>query len=243
MLRIENLQVAYGGIAAVRGVDLQVDEGELVALIGANGAGKTSTLMAVAGVVRSRQGQIRFRGEDLTRLPPEQIIRRGIATVPENRDIFPDLTVEENLRLGAYIRHNRREYERDRALMCAHFPVLGERLHQAAGFLSGGEQQQLAIARALMSHPTLLMLDEPSLGLAPALVDKVFELVQTLRGEGRTVLLVEQNVRQTLQIADRVYILELGQVKASGVPADLAASLNIADLYFGQSVAPSGVAG
>lgn len=243
MLRIENLQVAYGGIAAVRGVDLQVDEGELVALIGANGAGKTSTLMAVAGVARSRQGQIRFRGEDLTRLPPEQIIRRGIATVPENRDIFPDLTVEENLRLGAYIRHNRREYERDRALMCAHFPVLGERLHQAAGFLSGGEQQQLAIARALMSHPTLLMLDEPSLGLAPALVDKVFELVQTLRGEGRTVLLVEQNVRQTLQIADRVYILELGQVKASGVPADLAASLNIADLYFGQSVAPSGVAG
>lgn len=243
MLRIENLQVAYGGIAAVRGVDLQVDEGELVALIGANGAGKTSTLMAVAGVVRSRQGQIRFRGEDLTRLPPEQIIRRGIATVPENRDIFPDLTVEENLRLGAYIRHNRREYERDRALMCAHFPVLGERLRQAAGFLSGGEQQQLAIARALMSHPTLLMLDEPSLGLAPALVDKVFELVQTLRGEGRTVLLVEQNVRQTLQIADRVYILELGQVKASGVPADLAASLNIADLYFGQSVAPSGVAG
>ena len=243
MLRIENLQVAYGGIAAVRGVDLQVDEGELVALIGANGAGKTSTLMAVAGVVRSRQGQIRFRGEDLTRLPPEQIIRRGIATVPENRDIFPDLTVEENLRLGAYIRHNRREYERDRALMCAHFPVLGERLRQAAGFLSGGEQQQLAIARALMSHPTLLMLDEPSLGLAPALVDKVFELVQTLRREGRTVLLVEQNVRQTLQIADRVYILELGQVKASGVPADLAASLNIADLYFGQSVAPSGVAG
>lgn len=243
MLRIENLQVAYGGIAAVRGVDLQVNEGELVALIGANGAGKTSTLMAVAGVVRSRQGQIRFRGEDLTRLPPEQIIRRGIATVPENRDIFPDLTVEENLRLGAYIRHNRREYERDRALMCAHFPVLGERLRQAAGFLSGGEQQQLAIARALMSHPTLLMLDEPSLGLAPALVDKVFELVQTLRGEGRTVLLVEQNVRQTLQIADRVYILELGQVKASGVPADLAASLNIADLYFGQSVAPSGVAG
>ena len=243
MLRIENLQVAYGGIAAVRGVDLQVDEGELVALIGANGAGKTSTLMAVAGVVRSRQGQIQFRGEDLTRLPPEQIIRRGIATVPENRDIFPDLTVEENLRLGAYIRHNRREYERDRALMCEHFPVLGERLRQAAGFLSGGEQQQLAIARALMSHPTLLMLDEPSLGLAPALVDKVFELVQTLRREGRTVLLVEQNVRQTLQIADRVYILELGQVKASGVPADLAASLNIADLYFGQSVAPSGVAG
>lgn len=243
MLRIENLQVAYGGIAAVRGVDLQVDEGELVALIGANGAGKTSTLMAVAGVVRSRQGQIRFRGEDLTRLPPEQIIRRGIATVPENRDIFPDLTVEENLRLGAYIRHNRREYERDRALMYAHFPVLGERLRQAAGFLSGGEQQQLAIARALMSHPRLLMLDEPSLGLAPALVDKVFELVQTLRREGRTVLLVEQNVRQTLQIADRVYILELGQVKASGVPADLAASLNIADLYFGQSVAPSGVAG
>lgn len=243
MLRIENLQVAYGGIAAVRGVDLQVDEGELVALIGANGAGKTSTLMAVAGVVRSRQGQIQFRGEDLTRLPPEQIIRRGIATVPENRDIFPDLTVEENLRLGAYIRHNRWEYERDRALMCEHFPVLGERLRQAAGFLSGGEQQQLAIARALMSHPTLLMLDEPSLGLAPALVDKVFELVQTLRREGRTVLLVEQNVRQTLQIADCVYILEFGQVKASGVPADLAASLNIADLYFGQSVAPSGVAG
>jgi branched-chain amino acid transport system ATP-binding protein len=235
MLRIENLQVAYGGIVAVRGVNLQVNEGELVGLIGANGAGKTSLLMAVAGVVRPRQGQIHFRGENVTRWPPERVIRRGIATVPENRDIFPDLTVEENLRLGAYVRRNRREYEQDRALMCEHFPVLGERLHQAAGFLSGGEQQQLAIARALMSHPELLMLDEPSLGLAPALVDKVFELVQSLRQEGRTVLLVEQNVRQTLRIADRVYMLDLGQVKASGAPADLAASLNIADLYFGQT--------
>lgn len=235
MLRIENLQVAYGGIVAVRGVNLQVNEGELVGLIGANGAGKTSLLMAVAGVVRPRQGYIHFRGENVTRWPPERVIRRGIATVPENRDIFPDLTVEENLRLGAYVRRNRREYEQDRALMCEHFPVLGERLHQAAGFLSGGEQQQLAIARALMSHPELLMLDEPSLGLAPALVDKVFELVQSLRQEGRTVLLVEQNVRQTLRIADRVYVLDLGQVKASGAPAELAASLNIADLYFGQT--------
>jgi branched-chain amino acid transport system ATP-binding protein len=235
MLRIENLQVAYGGIVAVRGVNLQVNEGELVGLIGANGAGKTSLLMAVAGIVRPRQGRIHFRGENVTRWPPERVIRRGIATVPENREIFPDLTVEENLRLGAYVRHDRREYEQDRALMCEHFPVLGERLHQAAGFLSGGEQQQLAIARALMSHPELLMLDEPSLGLAPALVDKVFELVQSLRQEGRTVLLVEQNVRQTLRIADRVYVLDLGQVKASGAPAELAASLNIADLYFGQS--------
>ncbi len=158
----------------------------------------------------------------------------GIATVPETRDVFPDLTVRENLRLGAYVRRgDRAGYARDLEAQCSLFPVLGERLDQAAGFLSGGEQQQLAIARALMSRPRLLMLDEPSLGLAPALVDRVFALVAGLRREGRTILLVEQNVRQTLAIADRAYLLELGRVKASGTPAELAARVDLASAYLG----------
>ncbi|MCU0936889.1 MAG: ABC transporter ATP-binding protein [Gammaproteobacteria bacterium] len=234
MLRLEDLHVGYGPIAAVRGLDLVVEEGELVALVGANGAGKTSTLLAAAGVLKPTRGRIRFAGKDITRLPPERVVALGIATVPETRDVFPDLTVRENLRLGAYVRRgDRAGYARDLEAQCSLFPVLGERLDQAAGFLSGGEQQQLAIARALMSRPRLLMLDEPSLGLAPALVDRVFALVAGLRREGRTILLVEQNVRQTLAIADRAYLLELGRVKASGTPAELAARVDLASAYLG----------
>ncbi len=241
MLRLEDLHVGYGPIAAVRGLDLVVEEGELVALVGANGAGKTSTLLAAAGVLKPTRGRIRFAGKDITRLPPERVVALGIATVPETRDVFPDLTVRENLRLGAYVRRgDRAGYARDLEAQCSLFPVLGERLDQAAGFLSGGEQQQLAIARALMSRPRLLMLDEPSLGLAPALVDRVFALVAGLRREGRTILLVEQNVRQTLAIADRAYLLELGRVKASGTPAELAARVDLASAYLGGGpVAPA----
>jgi branched-chain amino acid transport system ATP-binding protein len=234
VLRLEDLHVGYGPVTAVRGLDLVVEEGELVALVGANGAGKTSTLLAAAGVLKPTRGRIRFGSADITRLPPERVVALGIATVPETRDVFPDLTVRENLRLGAYVRrHDRAGYARDLEAQCALFPVLGERLDQAAGFLSGGEQQQLAIARALMSRPRLLMLDEPSLGLAPALVDRVFDLVARLRREGRTILLVEQNVRQTLAIADRAYVLELGRVKASGTPAELAARIDLAGAYLG----------
>lgn len=237
MLEISGLHVAYGPIAAVRGVDLRVREGELVALIGANGAGKSSTLLAVAGVVRAGAGAIRFRGQEITRLAPEQVVARGIAMVPETRDVFPDLTVRENLRLGAFVRRNPREFARDLVMVGDLFPILEERMDQAAGFLSGGEQQQLAIARALMSHPRLLMLDEPSLGLAPALVERVFGLIRSLRREGRTILLVEQNVRQTLQVADRVYVLDLGRVTASGTPRELAGRVDLADVYLGRDAA------
>jgi branched-chain amino acid transport system ATP-binding protein len=236
MLRLEGLHVAYGSIAAVRGIDLQVLEGELVALLGANGAGKTSILLAAAGVVRPARGRVLLDGADVSRLPPEAMVRRGVALVPETRDIFPDLTVRENLRLGAYVRRDRRQVARDLEEMTALFPVLGERLEQAAGFLSGGEQQQLAIARALMSRPRLLMVDEPSLGLAPALVARVFERIVALRRDGRTILLVEQNARQAMRVADRVYLMELGRVRAAGAPAALAADLDIADAYFGRAV-------
>ena len=234
VLRLEDLHVGYGQVTAVRGLDLTVEEGELVALVGANGAGKTSTLLATAGVLTPTRGRILFHGQDITRLPPERVVALGIATVPETRDVFPDLTVRENLRLGGYVRRrDRAGCARDLEALCALFPVLGDRLNQAAGFLSGGEQQQLAIARALMSRPQLLMLDEPSLGLAPALVDRVFDLVAGLRREGRTLLLVEQNVRQTLEIADRAYVLELGRIKASGTPAELAARIDLASAYLG----------
>jgi branched-chain amino acid transport system ATP-binding protein len=235
MLEVAGLQVTYGPVAAVRGVDLRVREGELVALLGANGAGKTSTLLAAAGVIRPAAGAIRFRGQDITRLAPEQVVAHGISMVPETRDVFPDLTVRENLRLGAYVRRNPREFARDLLAMGDLFPILGQRLEQPAGFLSGGEQQQLAIARALMSHPRLLMLDEPSLGLAPALVERVFELIGSLRREGRTILLVEQNVRQALRVADRTYVLDLGRVKAAGTPRELAGSVDLADVYLGRA--------
>jgi branched-chain amino acid transport system ATP-binding protein len=240
MLELEGLRVAYGPITAVQGLNLSVAEGELVALVGANGAGKTSALAAVAGVVRPVAGRVRLAGEDVTRWPPERMVRKGLAMVPETRDIFPDLTVAENLRLGAYVRRDRPGVAADLAAMVELFPVLGERLHQAAGFLSGGEQQQLAIARALMSRPRLLLLDEPSLGLAPALVGRVLELVRHLRSEGRTILLVEQNVRQTLEIADRVYVLAHGQLQASGRPEQLRATLDLAGVYLGQAPRAAG---
>jgi branched-chain amino acid transport system ATP-binding protein len=233
MLRLEDVHAQYGAIVALHGVSIDVREGELVALVGANGAGKSTLLSAIAGVLRPHQGRIEFRGESLVGLVPERIVRRGLAMVPENREIFPALTVEENLRLGAYIRKDRDEFQADLEHMFALFPILQERFAQPAGTLSGGEQQQLAIARALMSHPDLLMLDEPSLGLAPKIVEQVFELIQHLHEDGMTILLVEQNVSLTLEIADRAYVLNMGTVQAAGTPAELRENVDLASVYLG----------
>jgi branched-chain amino acid transport system ATP-binding protein len=233
MLEIDNIQVQYGPITALRDLSITVNAGELVALIGANGAGKTTTISAVAGVHKPAKGEIHFEGQSIIGQSPEQIVRRGIATVPEGRDIFPSLTVEENLRLGAFIRGNRAEFMQDRDEMYTLFPILGERASQRGGTLSGGEQQQLAIARALMSHPKLLMLDEPSLGLAPALVDQIFDLVARLHSQGMTILLVEQNVDRTLDIVDRAYLLHTGTVASSGSADEIRRHVDIKSIYLG----------
>ncbi len=233
MLEIDHLEVRYGSIIALRDLSMKVNAGEMVALIGTNGAGKTTTISAIAGVLKPAKGDIRFEQASIHGQSPEQIIRKGIATVPEGRHIFPSLTVAENLKLGAFIRHNRAEFERDLDEMVALFPILGERLNQRGGTLSGGEQQQLAIARALMSHPKLLMLDEPSLGLAPALVDQIFELIVKLHHTGVTILLVEQNVTRTLAIIDRAYLLKTGKVEAEGTAADISARVDIQSIYLG----------
>lgn len=234
MLSVEDLHVRYGAIAALRGVSLSVERGELVALIGVNGAGKTTTLSAIAGTVKAASGSVTFEGQSLVGRSPEAVLRLGIAVVPEGRDIFPSLTVEENLRLGAFSRHDRNEYRTDLKETFELFPILQERFHQLGGTLSGGEQQQLAIARSLMAHPSLLMLDEPSLGLAPTLVTQIFRLIVTLRARGSTILLVEQNVQRTLDIADRVYLLNTGRIELQGKPAELKARGAIKDVYLGK---------
>jgi branched-chain amino acid transport system ATP-binding protein len=227
--------VRYGAIAALRGVSLRVEQGEIVGLIGVNGAGKSTTLMTIAGVLQPRGGTIDFRGESIVGSPPEEIVRKGIALIPEGRRIFPGLTVEENLRLGGSIRSDRTAIQRDLDEMCQRFPVLADRLSQAAGTLSGGEQQQLAIARGLMSRPTLLMLDEPSLGLAPQLVEDMFRLVAQLHTTGVTILLVEQNVERTLDIAGRVYLLNTGEVEFEGMASELRERVDFESAYLGGS--------
>ena len=236
MLVVDDISVRYGAIAALRGVSITVQEGELVALIGVNGAGKTTLLSTIAGLNRPVQGTMTFQGTGINGLSPEVITRRGIALVPEGRGIFPSLTVQENLRLGAFVRSNRAEFKHDLDAMCTLFPILGRRLKQPGGTLSGGEQQQLAIARALMSHPQLLMLDEPSLGLAPALVDQIFDLVMQLHQRGVTILLVEQNVERTLDIVNRAYLLNTGHVQMEGSPAQFRQQVDIASVYLGGAV-------
>ena len=235
MLVLHDVHVRYGAIAALRGVSLRVEQGEIVGLIGVNGAGKSTTLMTIAGVLQPRGGTIDFRGESIVGSPPEEIVRKGIALIPEGRRIFPGLTVEENLRLGASIRSDRSAVQQDLDEMCQRFPVLADRLSQAAGTLSGGEQQQLAIARGLMSRPTLLMLDEPSLGLAPQLVEEMFQLVAQLHTTGVTILLVEQNVERTLDIAGRVYLLNTGEVEFEGMASELRERVDFASAYLGGS--------
>ena len=233
LLEVNDLHVRYGAIQALRGVTLYVDEGEIVGLIGVNGAGKSTTILSVLGVVRPLRGEITFRGQSLVGQTPEAIVRKGIAPVMEGRRIFPSLTIEENLRLGAAIRTDRERVQADLDRWCAFFPVLGERLRQPAGNLSGGQQQMLAVARALLSSPNLLLMDEPSLGLAPRLVAEVFNLIVQLRELGVTILLVEQNVRMTLDIVSRAYLLNTGQVEFSGTPAEIRQQADIERAYLG----------
>ena len=205
-----------------------------MALLGANGAGKSSTLMAVAGAHPPSAGSIRLQGESVTGLSPERMVRKGIAMVPETRDVFPDLTVAENLRLGAFIRRKEADaVAQDRAKMFALFPILSERADQPAGTLSGGEQQMLVIARALMSRPRILLLDEPSLGLAPAIVERIFHMIAELKHQGLTILLVEQNASMALEVADRAYVMQLGEIAAQGSAADIAAASDLKTLYLG----------
>jgi branched-chain amino acid transport system ATP-binding protein len=233
MLELKDVHARYGAITALRGVSLRVSQGELVALLGVNGAGKSTTLGCIAGVLRPWQGGIAFEGGSIVGKSPEQIARLGISLVPEGRDIFPSLTVEENLRLGAFTHRERSEYRRNLGEVYDLFPVLKERLQQPGGTLSGGEQQQLAIARALMSSPRLLMLDEPSLGLAPALVDQIFELINRLHQRGVTILLVEQNVDRTLDIVDRAYLMNTGLIENEGTAEQLRSRADIESIYMG----------
>ena len=234
ILSIEQLQVAYGGIRAVKGIDLKVDEGELVCLIGANGAGKTTTLRAITGLVRAAAGAVRYDGHDITRLKPHEIARRGLALVPEGRGVFAQLTIEENLAMGAYARSDSKAVASDVERVFTLFPRLKERRRQTAGTLSGGEQQMLAIARALMSRPKLLLLDEPSMGLAPLMVEKIFDVVRTIASEGVTLLLVEQNARLALEISRRGYVLEGGLVTLTGEGRALLHDPRIREAYLGE---------
>ena len=233
MLELKDMHARYGAITALRGVTVSVSQGELVALLGANGAGKSTTLASIAGVLRPWKGDILFQGNSILGKSPEQIARLGIALVPEGRDIFPSLTVEENLRLGAFTRSEKNEYSQNLGEVFELFPVLRERLQQPGGTLSGGEQQQLAIARALMSSPRLLMLDEPSLGLAPVLVDQIFQLIARLHQRGVTILLVEQNVERSLEIVDRAYLMNTGLIENQGTPQQLRAQADIEGMYMG----------
>ena len=233
LLTAENLDVYYGGIHALKGVSLNVFPGELVTIIGCNGAGKTTTLKTLAGMLTPTTGKVRFQDKEIAGTPSHEILRKGLALCPEGRRIFPNLTVDENLDLGAFIREDRAEIHADILKMREQFPILKERASQLAGTLSGGEQQMLAIARALMSRPQMLMLDEPSLGLAPKLVSIIFEILTRLKSQGVTVLLVEQNARQALKVADRAYVIETGRIVKEGVAAELARDPAIHKAYLG----------
>ena len=233
LLEIENLSVNYGAIQAVRGVSLSVEEGEIVTLIGANGAGKTTTLRAVSRMLRAREGQIRFAGQDLGRLPPDEAVRLGIAQSPEGRQVLARQSVQDNLELGAYTRRNALEIRADIEQQYTRFPRLQERRNQPAGTLSGGEQQMLAIARALMSRPKLLLLDEPSLGLAPIIVLEIFSIIRELNAQGVTMLLVEQNARLAMQNSHRTYVMEAGQVTFSGASEAMVSDERVLHAYLG----------
>ncbi|WP_225920613.1 ABC transporter ATP-binding protein [Pseudonocardia oceani] len=233
LLSVRGLTVRYGSVTALHGVDLDVAEGELVSLVGPNGAGKSSALAAVSGLVRPAAGTVTVAGAVVSGLPPERVVRHGVALVPEGRNIFASLTVAENLALGATIRRNAAEVAADLERELERFPILRERYSQQAGLLSGGEQQQLAIARALMSRPRLLLLDEPSLGLAPRLVDLVFETVAQLRREGLTIVLVEQNATRAVEMADRTSVLRTGRIVRSGTADELGGGAAMAADYLG----------
>ncbi len=232
LLEVSGLEVRYGGIRAVKGIDLAVEQGELVCLIGANGAGKSSTLRAISGIVPTALGAVRYAGQDLARRPAFERARAGLVMVPEGRGVFPQLTVDENLTLGAYARRDG-AIAADRARLCELFPRLRERRRQTAGTLSGGEQQMLAIARALMSRPKLLLLDEPSMGLAPIVVQRIFEVIREVSERGVTCLLVEQNARAALSIASRAYVMESGTITLAGSAAALLHEPKVIEAYLG----------
>lgn len=232
-LTVEDLEVSYGLIRAIKGVSFSVNEGEIVALIGANGAGKTTIMHALCNLLPKTAGRVTFNGQDITTVPPHKLVPMGIAQVPEGRRIFQELTVAENLRLGAYTRKDKAEYAKTVAKMFERFPILRERQKQVAGTLSGGEQQMLAMSRALMSHPKLLLLDEPSMGLSPLYVNTIFDMIRAINEEGTTVLLVEQNAKKALSIADRAYVLEIGKIAKTGTGAELLSDDSIRRAYLG----------
>jgi branched-chain amino acid transport system ATP-binding protein len=234
MLTLKSVQAGYGRLPVLKGISVHVRPGEVVTLIGGNGAGKTTTLRTISGLLPPRKGAIEFAGHDLTRLPAERIVTLGLALVPEGRRVFRTLSVTANLELGAYHRRDKSEVRRDLEEIRARFPILKERAHQAAGTLSGGEQQILAIGRALMARPRLLMLDEPSMGLAPRMVTQVYQILAELKAQGTTILLVEQNARAALKVADRGYVLETGRIILDGTAADLRDDPEVQRAYLGK---------
>ncbi|NLD72391.1 MAG: ABC transporter ATP-binding protein [Chloroflexi bacterium] len=234
LLEVENLHVSYGAIRAVRGISFNIEEGEIVTLIGANGAGKSTTLRTISGLLRANQGSVTFRGQSLNRTPPERIVRLGISQVPEGRAIFSKLTVRENLEMGAYTRKDQGEIAESLERVFKSFPRLKERLSQRGGTLSGGEQQMLAMGRGLMSRPTLLLLDEPSMGLAPILVEEIFDIIEQINAQGTSILLVEQNAAMALSVAHRGYVLETGEVALEGNARELLENPEVQAAYLGE---------
>ena len=234
LLEVKNLEVYYGVICALKGIDFEVNQGEIVTLIGANGAGKTTTMQSVVGLIPKRNGTVTFEGNDITKTPCHKIVSHGMVQVPEGRRVFQELTVQENLLMGAFVQKDNNQIKRDiEEIYEQYFPRLGERRNQIAGTLSGGEQQMLAMGRAIMSHPKLLMLDEPSMGLSPLLVDFVFDMIKDFNKKGITVLLVEQNAGKSLAISDRAYVLENGKIVLSGTGKELAESEMVKKAYLG----------
>lgn len=233
MLRVEDINVYYGAIHAIKGISLEVNDGEIVALIGSNGAGKSTTLRTISGLMKPKSGRIMYDGEDITGVPAHKIVGKGLCQVPEGRHVFANLTVLENLELGAYLRTDKEGIAKDMEMVFEKFPRLLERKNQLSGTLSGGEQQMLAMARALMSRPKLLLLDEPSMGLAPLLIKEIFNIIKEINASGTTVLLVEQNANMALSIADKAYVLETGRITLSGTAAELASSEEVRKAYLG----------
>ncbi len=233
MLEVKNLEVYYGVICALKGISFEVNEGEIVSLIGANGAGKTTMMQSIVGLIPKKNGIVTFEGHDITKTPCHKIVKMGMTQVPEGRRIFQELTVYENLMMGAYTIKDQQQFKTDLEATFDRFPRLAERRNQIAGTLSGGEQQMLAMSRAIMCHPRLLMLDEPSMGLSPLLVDQVFEIIKDINRDGTTILLVEQNAGKSLAISDRAYVMENGNIVLSGTGAELAASENVRKAYLG----------
>lgn len=233
MLEVNNLEVYYGVICALKGISFEVNEGEIVSLIGANGAGKTTMMQSIVGLIPKRAGSVSFMGKDISKTPCHKIVKLGMTQVPEGRRIFQELTVYENLMMGAYTTRDKQVFKKDLESIFERFPRLAERRNQIAGTLSGGEQQMLAMSRAIMCHPKLLMLDEPSMGLSPLLVDQVFEIIKDINKDGTTILLVEQNAGKSLAISDRAYVMENGSIVLSGTGAELASSEKVRKAYLG----------